>query len=190
MAEVKEYLDLITSQYRLKPKFIAWLSAALNKVNDGMNLCDTLPADFNIDTAVGVQLDVLGQIIGRSRRLPFNPATGGSSILSDDDYRIALKAKIAINNWDGTIPGMYAVWDAAFPDAQLQIIDNQDMTMQAIVDGNLSAIAREMIAAGMIIPKPMAVGYKVIESTEISTNLYTGAIASGNVSVTITADIP
>ncbi|SFE43236.1 Protein of unknown function [Paenibacillus algorifonticola] len=188
MAEIKEYLDLITSQYRLKNRFIAWLSDTLNMINDGMITTDGLPSDFGIDTAVGVQLDLLGTIIGRSRRLPFNPASGGSSILGDDDYRIALKAKIAINNWDGTIPGMYAVWDATFPNANLQIIDNQDMSMQAIVTGPLSTIAREMIAAGMIIPKPMAVGYKIIESTDINTNLYTGVLVTGTGVTNITAN--
>src|SRR5580765_3017834 len=89
-----------------------------------------------IDTAEGVQLDGIGSIVGKSREvansvyLPFfgfvsQPSGRGfgqarmrrqrepyavSSVLGDEDYRVALHMKIALNNGHGTAEEMmYAV---------------------------------------------------------------------------------
>lgn len=172
--QIQPYLDLITSQHKTKPNFNAWLSSALAKVYDGLSTTNSINAAFDIDSAVGGQLDVIGEILGRSRNLPFQPGNGSSPTLSDDNYRISLKAKVIQNGWDGTIPSIYSIWYGLFSDLSMTIVDNQNMTMSVLIDSNnqMDPVITEMIAAGYIVPKPAGVGLIIIEVTKVFENQY------------------
>ncbi|SFU71333.1 DUF2612 domain-containing protein [Alicyclobacillus macrosporangiidus] len=175
---ISKYLSLITSQHSSQPKFMAWLSAALQKVDDGMTMLSSMPSAFDLDTAVGAQLDVLGQIIGQPRNIGV-PLTNSSSILDDEHYRMVLRAKIARNQWDGSIPQIYDIWDNAFPGTQLQLIDDQDMTMQAVITNLTDNMSVELVTAGLIIPKPMGVTLSIVANTVISEPVYSAALVTG-----------
>jgi hypothetical protein len=130
---------------------------------------------FDIDEAIGVQLDALGEWIGRSRIVsqpisgvyfsfdkdglgwdqgvwqgPYDPDAGYTS-LSDDTYRIILKAKIAINGWDGQNDSLPPILEAALEGSglKMQIFDNQDMTISVWVfpETDISLVSLELIAA-------------------------------------------
>lgn len=182
---ISKYIDLITSQHKTQPKFISWLSASLTIVDDNITVTNKIPSSFDIDTAVGVQLDTLGVIVGRSRVLNFQLSGGVSPVLDDDHYRLALKAKIAQNQWDGTIPQVYEVWNSLFPTVNLIVIDNQDMTMSALVYGQLDSISTELVTSGYIIPKPVGVGLTIIEVTNISSTPFVGMLVSGMDHITV-----
>lgn len=182
---IDSYLEFITSQHKNKPKFIAWLSVPLTLIDEGMAAANSIASSFDIDNAVGAQLDVNGQIVGRSRSLNFQPADSSPS-LDDTNYRIALKAKIAQNQWDGTIPQIYAIWNSLFPDISLNIVDNQNMTMSAYVDGQLEPVVTEMIAVGYIVPKPAGVKLEIIDVTNISSEVFIGAAVSEHDTISIT----
>lgn len=154
--DVKPYLDLITSQYRNSPKFKQWLTVLLTPLIDAQNLALILYTYFDIDTAIGVQLDKLGEIIGAKRLLPFQPESG-NPLLGDEDYRFLLKAQILKNVWDGTNQNIYEIWNELHSDVAIAIKDNQDMTVTALFIGNLNEIQQEMIKYGMIVPKAQGV---------------------------------
>lgn len=187
---ISKYTDLITSQHKTRPKFIAWLSSALGLVDDGVTVTNAMPSAFDIDSAVGVQLDVLGEIVGRVRALNFQPAGGLSPVLDDQNYRITLKAKIAQNQWDGTIPQIYDIWYGLFSDISLVVVDNQNMTMSALVDGQLDAIVTEMVASGHIIPKPVGVGLTIIQLTSVSCLEFVGMLVNGTEHITVSTIVP
>ena len=183
MSAPDEYTRLITSQHQ-KPRFTALVTALIEPVTDAQNLLDDLSRAFDVDTAVGAQLDAVGEWIGRSRVLA-GPLTGvyfawgdadvgwgkgawrgqydpttGLTALPDDIYRRLLKAKIAANAWDGTIPGAYDVWRAAFEDTGGLIVlqDNQDMSMSVGLAGMpLDAVTKRILLAGAIPLKPEGV---------------------------------
>ena len=67
------YLQLITSEYQSAPNFMAYAAALLKYLDDLSQLLLQMQIAFDLDQAVGVQLDVLGTIIGQSRR--FSPRT-------------------------------------------------------------------------------------------------------------------
>lgn len=188
--EVEKYLNLITSQHKVQPKFTAWLTSALGIVYDGMDLAKDIPQYFDLDKAIGKQLDILGTIIGRSRVLNFQPSGGTSPVLDDDNYRLALKAKIAQNQWDGTLPQIYEIWYSLFSNASLIVVDNQNMTMSALVEGNLDPIAIELVAGGYIIPKPAGVGLTIIEVTNVSSSSCIGGLVTGMDFITVSTEIP
>ncbi len=105
---------------------------------------------FDLDVAIGAQLDATGQWIGPSRNvsLPIlgtdftwsDPSRGwmqglwkgpysqqyGITQLDDDTYRRLLNAVVMSNHWDGTIPGMQAIFDTFFVDpATLVFVQDQ-----------------------------------------------------------------
>jgi Protein of unknown function (DUF2612) len=162
------YQDLLTSEYRPgpSPEFNQWLAAVLSIANDITNCLLSITQAFDLDFAIGVQLDVLGQIVGVSRTVNFQPSNGVSPILDDTTYRILIKATIAQNQWDGTIGALYPVWNQLFPGGKITIIDNQNMTATILVTGSFTSIIQDLIVNGLIVPRPQAVAYTFVFGTQ------------------------
>lgn len=181
---IEKYLALVAGQHADKPKFIALLSMLLQPVADIIALLESLPSAFDLDTAVGKQLDVVGEWVGRSRTITvplpgvyfslgvaglgldegtlrgqFDP-TSGLLNLSDAAYRTLLRATIAANHWDGTIPGAYAVWDELFSALGygILIVDNGDMSMVYALTGPVpDAVTLALFTGGYFNLKPAGV---------------------------------
>ncbi|MBP2167717.1 hypothetical protein J2125_000909 [Erwinia toletana] len=172
---MSKYTDLISNYHRGKPLFVDHLDLSTRPLTDTLTTAKSLITAFDIDEAVGVQLDILGQWIGRSRVVsqpiagvyfsldvdglgydqgvwqgPYDPDSGYTS-LSDETYRVILKAKIAINNWDGSNDSLPLILDTALSgsDLRMQIVDNQDMTISVWVfpENDISDVSLELIAA-------------------------------------------
>ncbi len=95
---VAEGLDSLVEQFRRQPKILAFLTSFLNQIQDAENAAFELIDERTLATAVGVQLDGLGSIIGLAR--------GG---LTDDQYRLRLQAQILVNRSSGTIPQLLEI---------------------------------------------------------------------------------
>jgi hypothetical protein len=149
-----DYLQLVTSQYWNKPKFLSWLTANLDKLHDITLTTNNLDGSFDIDMAVGVQLDILGEILGVDRKLTFQPSSVSSSILDDDNFRFVLKCRIAQNHWNGTIIGLYTIWGQIFPTNPISIKDNGDMTVDILfVAQSFTDLQKELIQHDYVIPR-------------------------------------
>lgn len=155
-----QYLNIITSQHRQQPKYIAMVSAFLRKINDAKVLLDAWDLHFGLNESFGAQLDVIGEIVGRKRKLDFQPV-GYSAVLDDENYRLVIKAKILQNQWDGTNQSIKTLFNSVFPDKTLVIQDNQDMTMKATIIGLENELHKQLLNHGYIIPKPSGVGLEV-----------------------------
>ena len=179
----ERYLSLITSEHQERPKFKATVDACVSPFAAIQEVLLSLPKEFDLDTATGVQLDTVGRWAGIGRRVD-SPITGvymewdgaasvgwesgvwkdqfdsadGLMTLPDDSYRLLIKAKIASNHWDGTIPGAYAVWEQVFKGSYLIIEDLQDMTMTVGVSGvQLSTLDTKLLEDGYLVVKPAGV---------------------------------
>jgi hypothetical protein len=159
------YRSLITPEYQLATNFISWLTAALQKVDDVSFCLSQFDTAFDIDTASGLQLNFLGQVIGVSRIVGFQPSNGVSPILDDETYRLLLKARIAQNQWDGRISSLQAIWQQLFPGGKIIIEDAQNMTATIVLSGSFSSITQDLITNGYIVPRPQAVLYNYTFST-------------------------
>jgi len=179
-----EYLDKITSAHISRPRYMAWLKALLELVCDAGTCTEAMDEAFYIETASGAQLDVIGNIVGISRKLPFTSQYVGDGIMADPEYRNAIKAKILFNQWDGTNGGLPLLWQAIYPSLQMTFHDNQNMSMNIEVRGSVSNELSEMIQAGMIVPVPagVSVTYTIynseIPAVEVGTD--TGLYEFGN----------
>lgn len=182
MADVNEYLDLITSEHRKKPKFIATVSLDVSVQVRVQNLLLSMIPLFDLDLAVGQQLDVIGQWVGVSRNVSipvdgiyfswdadfsvgwdfgsWEPAEQPTTItvLPDDAYLTLIRARIAANSWDGTTTGAYLIWEQIFPDITILIQDNQNMTYAlALVGGIVDSLTLALLRGGYIPLKPEGV---------------------------------
>ena len=153
------YSNLLTSEYKNTVEFQQWLQVVLNIAQDVSNCLQFITSAFDLDYAVGVQLDVLGVIVGVGRIVPFQPTGGVSPILDDATYRLLIKATIANNQWDGKIGSLYPIWRTLFPSGTIVIEDNQNMTATITITGTFSSIIQDLISNDMIVPRPQAVAY-------------------------------
>lgn len=153
------YLNLLTSEYSEASQFKQWLLAVLNIANDTSNLLSFITSAFDLDYAIGAQLDVVGQLEGISRVVQFQPSGGASPVLSDSDYRLLIRATRANNQWDGKMDSLYSIWNQLFPGGNLTILDQQNMTAIIILTGSFSSIIQDMIVNDLIVPRPQAVQY-------------------------------
>lgn len=185
---IDKYLENITSEHRGKPKFEAWLSSGLTIIDHAYLALKSFDSNFDLDNAIGQQLDLLGEIIGRDRILKFQPMNGYSPVLDDEYYRLVLKAKIAMNNWNGQIPEMYEIWDNIFTELGLQIQDNQDMSLNAYITGYIDQVQQELIQRGYIIPKPEGVRVNLIGRTPMDFKPYIGMVVSSQNTINISMD--
>jgi hypothetical protein len=158
---IQQYIDLVTSEHADKPNFIAWLTANVALIDDLSSMLDVFSVAFDIDTATGSQLDILGEVIGVARTVPWQPTGIVSPIMDDDHFRLALKARIAINQWDGTITQLFDIWYNLLPNVYLILHDNQDMSMSALVIGMADTMDQDLVAHGYIVPKPEGVHLNV-----------------------------
>lgn len=166
------YLDLITSEHINKPKYKAWMTVLLTPFIDIINLNDQIKRAFDLNTAVGVQLDTLGKILVLNRQVTFQPTDGSSPILNDDYYRMILKAKVVKNQWKGTISNFYSFWNVLFQNQPLQVylIDNQNMEPAVVVwSSQVTQMVQDLLANNYLIPKPAGLGLTVrrIDSDKI-----------------------
>ncbi|MEN0630636.1 DUF2612 domain-containing protein [Phytobacter ursingii] len=172
---MSKYTDLITNYHATKPLFFQHVDLSTRPLLDTSTSLNSLITAFDIDTAVGVQLDILGEWIGRSRYVavpisgiyfswdtdglgydqgvwqgPYDPDNGYTA-LSDETYRVILKAKIAINSWNGQNDTLPPILDTALEGSglRMQIVDNQNMTISIWVfpEVDIASVSLELIAA-------------------------------------------
>jgi hypothetical protein len=183
LGDVAVYTALITSEHNQRPKFMAMVSALMQPLADAVALVGSIFEKFDVDTAVGDQLDVIGQYVGVGRQIPipltgvfFSWATIGLGWgqgnwpnvlnptqlidLPDNNFRVLIRARIAANNWDGTIPGAYEVWDKIFAGTGVGILiqDLGNMHMLLALTGPVpDAVNRALFTGGYLDVKPAGV---------------------------------
>jgi hypothetical protein len=157
---------------------MALVAARLQPFIDLAECLATFDEAFDLDKAVGKQLDVIGEYVGVKRLLNFQPQNA-PSVLTDPYYRMLIKAKISLNNWDGTAEGIRRVLGVTFPQYDITVVDNQNMTLTVQIAGLQSLFESELMNHGYLAPKSMGVlvDYYVLFSIELSTALYLGALA-------------
>ncbi len=183
--DIVVYQEKVTSEHRDKPKFMAMVGAVAQPIADNIALAASISAKYDIDVAVGQQLDRIGLWVGVGRQLAvplasvffsfdteglgfdegvWDGSSSGSEIivLDDDAYRILLRAKILNNHWDGSIPHAYEIWDTAFAGTgyTLFIVDHGDlsMTLGLLFDGDtIDAVVLALFTGGYLNVKPAGV---------------------------------
>jgi hypothetical protein len=115
-------------QYLGSEKFKEFIRAFLKQTDDLYDSNVELIVDRTLETAYGVQLDGIGEIVG-IKRYP------GSD---DDEYRWMIKAKIMINSTDMTVPNMIAILTFIFdPGVKIHYILEVNLNPNFILTGDI-----------------------------------------------------
>lgn len=158
MRAIADYLALVPPEHAGKPNFTAELALILQPFSDLQVLLESLPSLFDLDLAVGVQLDATGEWIGRSRNIPVpvpnawfsfgvqglgwgqgywkGPLAGETALssLDDDTYRRLLRAVILANQSNGLAPDIQACLSEYFNNSQTNIfvVDETDRPLNSL----------------------------------------------------------
>lgn len=152
--ELKEYYaNLLIIQYINKPKAYDTIKALVDGV-----IMNQLPLDvqgaFDLDTAVGVQLDVIGKYAGVSR---YAYDFSGAVTLNDTDYRILIKMKVVQNNSGSSLADIQNLLNQYFQGAFL-VFDYSNMQLSYFFDATYgSNQLAEILVKQKSLPKPMGV---------------------------------
>jgi len=146
------YLGLVTSWHSDKPRYMNTLAAVLQPMVDAQAMLFKLTSDFDLDSAVGVQLDMVGQWIGRTRYIK-TPVTG--VFFSFDDSSDGTTGSSPRTGFD------QGIWLGPYdPTDQIAALDDDTyrkvLQLQAIAnswDGTLSSIqaALNRVFPGIVI---------------------------------------
>jgi hypothetical protein len=156
------YTSRITSEHIDKPKFFATVLTIVQGLVDEQTTLLSLPGLYDLDNAVGVQLDAVGLwVFGRagSRYVDVPFGSGNLTALDDAHYRTLLRARIISNEWDGTVGDAYRAWSVLFQGTGLQVAiqDYQNMAMGIGLLGPSDAETQAMFLAGLLELKPSGV---------------------------------
>lgn len=182
-ADITQYTDLVTSEHQ-KPNFLAAVAALVQPFADLSLSQSEFPVDFDLDAAVGAQLDIVGQWVGVTRYVqtpltgvyfsfddaslgfdqgtwlgPYDPTTG-QTVLADDAFRNLIRAAIVANSWDGSLQQAVDVWNLIFGAVGYQILvqDNNDMTMIYGLMGSIpDAVTYALFTQGYFDMRPAGV---------------------------------
>lgn len=146
------------------------LLVSLDSVNVFVTETDlTLPLAvqdaFNIETAVGVQLNLLGKYSGVTRTV----STPSKTInLNDDDFRTLIKFAVVQNNSGSSLETIEENLNQFFS-GKFLVTDYKNMYMSYIFQSDIgSPEFFEALIKEKLIPKPMGVGFSVIIPPDIN----------------------
>ena len=182
----------IYSQYRGKPRAVAWYNITRTIGGQFADVFDEIRTSYNIDTATTDELNVIGRIVvidrGYEGQIIFDPIRwgsgsrwGGSGVrymtpvgagsmeVSNDIYRILIKAKIAKNNSDATVEGILQSI-ATITDIQaVRLFDYEDMSFAIEFGEALDSTTRFALNNFNVIPKPQGVRFTGYIETPLNT---------------------
>lgn len=184
----------VARQYQESPKFLAYLDALLSFCNELELVLQDVALQSDIDQADGVNLDVIGEIVGISRIVPDSvpvqffgfdgqdgalpygdegySGNGGrfreeaesataTTILSDQEYRLLIKAKIVKNHSNGTnedlLQGLSYLFGQAGYSVPVSVDDLGGMAVQIAIGRPLTYLEKVLVANLDILPKPAGV---------------------------------
>lgn len=179
---IKNVPKRIYSQYRDKPRFVDWLSIARRMGGSINDAALAVRESYDIDKAQGVQLDTIGRIVvfprdfigqltmqtaefdlsdgaecGDSDAIFSESSVSNDATMSDDLYRLAIKAKIMKNNGDATIESIIqTVVFLVNPDF-LRVNDVENMSFAIDFAGNITQIQRWALFNADLIQIPQGV---------------------------------
>ena len=145
----------------LRSKFMAFLEAVLEVPIALGTTSESIGSAFDVNNAAGKQLDVIGELVGLPRVLPYAPATGTRE-MSDEEYRLALMIKIAQNEWDGTNGNAVEIVHKYLSgNITVSFADMQNGTVEYNVTGDITTREVEILHAAGLLLVPVGVSTTV-----------------------------
>lgn len=146
------YKNLLIIQYHDKPKARATIAQWVDCMT-GDGIMTQLWDAFDVDTAIGAQLDAIGHFVGIGR---FD--------LPDEQYRVLIKFKILKNNIGTTMKDIDDAIYEYFGNSIL-VSNNKDMSITYILANELGSLI-PILTDEDLLPAPMGVGVSAVTSID------------------------
>jgi hypothetical protein len=201
LGNLSAWLNKITPNFQTKPDFMNTVALTLQPLADALTQISLIPSLYDLDTAVGAQLDTVGEWVQASRFIqtpatgvyfafdtggvgfnqgtwlgPYDPTTALTR-LGDDTYRNVIRAQIAANGWDGSLTGLYAAWNNIFAGSSARILiqDIGGMHMLYALYGDApDAITLALFTQGLFATKPAAVQIDAFVTPSVASTPFFG----------------
>lgn len=151
----KQYTDLIIKQYWEKPKAFAEIEAKAGNYEKVKNFYDSVLEAFDLDTATGRTLDIIGKIVGIERVEP--------ELDDDETFRFFIKLQISVNissaymvSSDEKGTGLQDAVFLAFS-GLAYVTDKKNMSIDLYIDESVPLSTIQLILKLNLIPKPQGV---------------------------------
>lgn len=144
------YSNLLIMQYHNKPKAKATIEATVGLLPD--DLIMEVINGFDIETAVGKQLDILGEYVGVDR---YYLVDNQADLLNDEDYRILIKLKAISNTSNLSHKSLEEALYNFFGNS-VRMDSDGNMEMTYFVPKNKTPIIQAAIQKE-VLPRPMGV---------------------------------
>lgn len=186
-----DFRETIISQYANSTVLVRLITDFADYLNEDVNMDAFYDLIWNLLTAQGYGLDVLGRIVGVKRtyqiasttrnlgfeeattlnadpwnQTPFyrGPSLAGSFSLSDDDYRGVIATKAMANITDGSIPSLNALLLRLFPGrGNAYVTDDGDMEMTYTFTYSLTPQEFAVLTQSGIMSRPAGVKATVVQ---------------------------
>ncbi len=154
------YKNLLILQYNQQNGTArATIDALVSEVLDAL-IIQQIEEGFNIDTAIGAQLDIIAKYMGLQRRV----LNYGN--LTDDELRILIKFAILKSNNLSSTQAISESLYALFGD-KISMVDNKNMTIRYNISSEISQVVVDILTQNNLLPKPMGVRVEILYIDEV-----------------------
>lgn len=153
-------LSRVTMQYKDASKFKAWLSAVLALSNEQESCLLSMRSLSLIDEMEGANLDVIGFVVGADRIV--DNVVEGSTVLTDAQFRVLIRARIARNHSHGLpeeiLAGLSFILQQETPhDFNIVLVDYGGMSFGISIGRELTTEEHAVLSTLDILPRPQGV---------------------------------
>ncbi|MDR0741727.1 MAG: DUF2612 domain-containing protein [Rickettsiales bacterium] len=122
----------------------------------------------NIETADANGLNLWGKILSIPRP-SYVDSDGIARVFDDNQYKLLLRAKLALNGFIGSVPSLAKIFKLLFPDYYIKIYDNLNMTATiSFIDAQIPPEVRVVLNYEDFPPRPSGVKYIIFFVSEFT----------------------
>ena len=151
----KQYTDLIVKQYWEKPRAFGEMNFKAANFETIKDFFTNIVEDFDLDTATGNTLDLIGKLVGLERNQP--------EFSDDEFYRFFIKLQISVNTANAFMVSSEnngtGIQDSVFLafSGLAYVTDKKNMSIDLYVDDSVPLSTISLIVNLKLIPKPQGV---------------------------------
>jgi len=146
--QITEGKDRLLEQFKGKYNIESILSSYLKQSQDLEVVYEEMLDERNLVNAIGVQLDAIGNIVGELR-----------NNRNDDDYRIAILIKIAINTSDGRIETIRSIIFSLTGATAVRIMEHYPASIYIYLEVGGNPDNSLVDAVNQLLPAGVSLGY-------------------------------
>ena len=158
---MKNIEQTIQDQFSNSPTLVTLIQNMNENIDPTADIDAFFNLIFNVNTALGMGLDIWGRIVNVSRSIATSPAT----ILEDDDYKQLIFLKALVNITRSTVPATNQLlrnWLGA--NARAYVNDLGNMMIRYTFEFELTDAQRIIVQKSGIFPRPEGVGAYILQS--------------------------